>query len=261
MFQRVQVTPRGLVATANIPQYDFVSVVPVTAALSPLNVVQDSSFPLKISPQNFGNDLPWWPDMTWGSFAFVAMLTQCWITGNVKGIQSYLDVLPFESSMPIGKMADVAQKSPEYRAAVEPLVNASRSTDENFDHALRHIYCLFRRHGIPLWSASTGGHPYFGKNELLAPKQGDLIGLVPTIDFALHSAKPNSAVGFPDSDMRYWLAQEKGMQMDSEYIVLQATRDIRQGEVITMDRNQFFGFDEETFNAWFGYPYRIPPRR
>eukprot|EP00744_Colponema_vietnamica_P022718 GILI01032695.1.p1 GENE.GILI01032695.1~~GILI01032695.1.p1 ORF type:complete len:305 (+),score=37.02 GILI01032695.1:43-915(+) len=258
LFQRVRVTPKGLIATDTIPQFDFVAVVPVSATLSALNVVQDTSFPLRVSPQNFGQDLAWWPDLTWGSFAFVGLLTQSWVTGNVKGMQSYLDILPFETMMPIGKMADTAQKTKEYRDAVRPLVELCRSTDENFDLAFKHTYCLFRRHGIPLWSSISGGHPSLAKNDLLSQKKGDLIGLVPTIDFALHSSTPNSSVGFPDEEMLQWLAQDKGIKKDNEYIVLQALKEIRQGEPITMDRNQFFGFDKETFNAWFGYPYEIP---
>ena len=267
LFQRVRVTPKGLIANTNIPQYDFAAVVPAKAVLSVLNVVEDPSFPMKVSPDNLGKELEWWPDLTWGSLCFVGLLARCWITGNVKGVQSYLDVLPFDPAMPIGKVAEAAQRTPEYRSATRALCELTRASEDNFDLAFRHAYCLFRRHGVPLWSATGGGHPYFGNSPLCsgaagqkAASSGEVIGMVPIVDMAAHSALPNAALGFPDADMTRWLAEERGIVSSSseQYIVLQALRDIKEGEVITMDRNQFYGFDRETFNAWFGFPYDVP---
>lgn len=257
LFQRVHITPMGLVATERIPEYDFVSIVPMTATQSFLNIVEDSSFPLKLSPKNFGQDLGFWPDLNRGSFAFVGYLTKVLLTGHPRGVQSYLDVLPFVQEMPIGKIADSAQVTDEYKKYVQPLVDQCKVDPMDFDLTFRHAYCLFRRHAIPFWTHTDGwsaGHPFL-QNSPFAQGDGGIMGMVPVMDLALHSPTPNATIGYPDKEMLQWLAQDRnaGVQVDKGYFVMQAMRDIQEGEVISVDKNAYFNFDDDTFKAWFGY--------
>ncbi|RNF08601.1 uncharacterized protein Tco025E_07130 [Trypanosoma conorhini] len=259
LFQRVQITPLGLVATSTIPAYDFVAVVPTSATLSLLNLAEDGSFPLKVSPQNHGEELAFWPDLTYGSFAFIGYLTKALRTGSPRGVRSYLDVLPFDPGMAIGSVADAAQTTKGYSKMIEPLKNVCKSQDVEFNVTFRHAYCLFRRHAIPFWSnteAGSGGHPDFQHSPYAEESYGDILGMVPVLDLALHSPEPNASIGYPDADMLQWLAQEKkaGIQVDKGYFVMQAQRDIHKGEVITVNKNAYFNFDDATFKAWFGYP-------
>lgn len=263
MFQRVQVTPRGLVAIERIPQYDFGCVVPSKATLSVLNVLNDpTQFPLKCSPANVSDTLRWWSDLSWGSFCFVAYLTRAMISASPRPVQMYLDVLPYDSAMPMAQVAAVSQRTKVYQELTLPLMKACRvnSADE-FNAAFRLAYCLFRRHAVPFWAggASGMGHPYFAKSAFVQKcPDCDLLGFVPIMDLATHSSEPNTVVGFPDNEMLAWLGQEKGIQIDKDsgYFVLQATRDIEAGELLTVNKNAFFNFDEATFEAWFGHPYR-----
>lgn len=258
LFQRVHITPMGLVATARVPEFDFVAVVPVDVSQSVLNVVDDLTFPLKVSPANHWEETPFWEDLNRGSFAFIAYLTKVLITGHPRGVQSYLDVLPFDQAMPIGKLADIAQTTDGYRDLTAPVVKACKVDRADFDLAFRHAYCLFRRHGIPFWSSSESwgaGHPYFRESPFAKMGTGELMGMVPVLDLALHSPTPNATIGFPDDEMMHWMAQEKqsGVQLDKGYFVMQALRDIQEGEIITVNKNAYFNFDDDTFKAWFGY--------
>ncbi|ORC92080.1 uncharacterized protein TM35_000042940 [Trypanosoma theileri] len=259
LFQRVHITPLGLVATKTIPAFDFVAVVPTSATLSVLTVVEDQSFPLKVSPMNHGEELSFWPDLTLGSFVFVAYLAKALRTGYPRGVRSYLDVLPFDQGMPIGRVADLAQQSTEYKEFVAPLKEACKAQDANFDLAFRHAYCLFRRHAVPFWShteAGSGGHPDFQNSPFATDSLGDIIGMIPVLDLALHSPEPNASIGYPDADMLQWLAQEKkaGIRVEKGYFVMQALRDIQEGEVVSVNKNAYFNFDDATFKAWFGFP-------
>ncbi|KEG13362.1 hypothetical protein DQ04_01051150 [Trypanosoma grayi] len=259
LFQRVHITPLGLMATSTIPAYDFVAVVPTSATLSVITVAEDQSFPLKVSPENHGDELAFWPDLTWGSFVLIGYLAKALRTGYPRGVRSYLDVLPFDQGMPIGRVADVAQKSHGYKELVAPLKNACKAQDADFNLAFRHAYCLFRRHAIPFWSnteVGSGGHPGFQRSPFAESGHGDIIGMVPVLDLALHSPEPNAAIGYPDTDMLQWLAQEKkaGIQMEKGYFVMQALREIHEGETISVDKNAYFNFDDAMFKAWFGYP-------
>ncbi|RNE99392.1 hypothetical protein TraAM80_08213 [Trypanosoma rangeli] len=259
LFQRVHITPLGLVATSTIPAYDFVAVVPTSTTLSLLNLAEDASFPLKVSPQNHGEELAFWPDLTYGSFAFIGYLTKVLRSGSPRGERSYLDVLPFDPGMAIGSVADAAQKTKDYSEMIEPLKRVCKSQDVEFNLAFRHAYCLFRRHAIPFWSnteAGGAGHPDFQHSPFAEIGHGDILGMVPLLDLALHSPEPNASIGYPDADMLQWLAQEKkaGIQVDKGYFVMQAQRDIHRGEVITVNKNAYFNFDDATFTAWFGYP-------
>ena len=258
MFQRVQIRPTGLSALENIPAHDFAVVVPCKATISVLNVTDDPLSPIKAGPQNFGEELPWWPDLTWGSFTVIAQVARVILTQQPKGLHSYIDVLPFDPGMPIGKVADNAQKSRMYQQAVRPMQLACRAQDDHFNMALRHAYCLFRRHAVPFWTSAGGGHPFFSTCELATSSsstgKGEIIGFIPVVDMAAHSSKPNAVIGAPDAEMVAFLAQERGIS-DSNVFVLQATRDILAGEEITVDKNSFYNFDEETFAAWFGFPY------
>jgi hypothetical protein len=257
MFQRVQVRPTGLCAIEPIPVNDFAVVVPCKATISVLNVTEDPLSPVKAGPQNFGEELQWWPDLTWGSFAVIAHMARVILTQQPKGLYSYMDLLPFDPGMPIGKVADAAQKSRMYQQAVRPMQVACRAQEEQFNAALRHAYCLFRRHAVPFWTSAGGGHPFFSSCELATnctSGKGEIIGLIPLINMAAHSSKPNAVIGSPDSDMLAFLSQERGIT-EPNLFVLQATRDIHPGEEITVNKNSFYGFDEETFAAWFGFPF------
>lgn len=263
MFQRVQVTPRGLQALERIPEYDFGCIVPTKTSLSVLNVMEErGQFPLKCSPSRASEVLPWWSDLSWASFCFVAYLTRAMLIGTPRHVQMYLDVLPVcDASMPMAQVAAISQKSREYQEATNPLVQSCRANSvEEFNAAFRMAYCLFRRHALPFWSGAGGvGHPFYASSPLVQQNPDfDLLGLVPIIDLATHSHAPNMVVGFPDAEMLSWLGQEKGVRVDKEsgYFVLQATRDIEAGEMLTVNRNSFFNFDEPTFEAWFGFPFQ-----
>ncbi|CBH14600.1 uncharacterized protein TEOVI_000057600 [Trypanosoma equiperdum] len=258
MFQRVHTTRMGLVSTQAIQAYDFVAVVPTSATLSLLTVSNDLSFPLKVSPASHGNKLEFWDDLTLGSFSFVAYLAKALQTGQPRGIRSYLDVLPVDHNMPIGRVADAGQMTRGYREMAAPLRGASGSQATDFDGAFRHAYCLFRRHGIPFWSHTEvggTGHPEFQNSPFVESGGGDIIGMVPVIDLASHSPNPNAAIGYPDDDMLQWLAQETrcSVAKDKNYFVMQALRDIQSGEMITVNKNAYFNFDDDAFYAWFGF--------
>lgn len=254
LFRRVHVTPSGLVCHTRIPHFDFAVVVPVTTSLSLLNVADDPSFPLRVSPSNYGEVLPWWPQLTWGTFCFVGYLARMWMSGEPAGMQAYLNLLPIDANGFVGKAALESQKGKEYRDAVVPLVGNDGAT---FHEAFRQSYCLVKRHSIPVWSHLGYGHPFFAQTPF-GKVNADAVALVPMIDMATHSAHPNAAVGHPDDEMRIWLAQERGIPADGkQYFVLQATRDIEAGEYITVDKNAAFRFDKATFEAWFGYPYDL----
>lgn len=259
LFQRVHVTSLGLIATSTIPAYDFVAVVPTSATLSVLSLAEDQSFPLKVSPQNHSEPLAFWPDLTLGSFALVGYLARALHTGSPRGVSSYLRVLPLNQDMPVGSVVDAAQKSSGYRELIEPVQNACKAQQSDFDLAFRHAYCLFRQHAVPFWSYSEGigrGHPDFQLSPFVEGGCGDIVGLIPVLDLASHSPEPNAAIGYPDADMLHWLVQEKKTCVPNNrgYFVLQAQRDIHEGEMITTDKNAYFNFDDATFEAWFGYP-------
>ncbi|KAK7197967.1 hypothetical protein NESM_000751700 [Novymonas esmeraldas] len=259
LFQRVHITPLGLVATERIPEFDFVAVVPVEATQSVLNVADDPSFALKVAPELHGEPVPFWEDLSHGSFAFVGFLAKVLLTGHPRGVKSYLDVLPFDQAMPIGKVADAAQTTKGYKEWTAQLVAQCKVEESDFDVTFRHAYCLFRRHAIPFWAASDvgcAGHPHFQQSAFAQRGRGELMGMVPVMDLALHSPKPNATIGYPDEEMLQWLAQQKkaAVQQATGYFVMQALRDIEVGEVISVNKNAYFNFDDDTFKAWFGYP-------
>lgn len=254
LFQRVHVKSAGLFAVKSIPKYDFAALVPSSAILSPLSLQTLCDFPLQVTPTNFATTLDWWPDLNWGSFCFIAMLAQAWVTGNPAGIQSYLDILPVNPAVRVGTVADNAQRTKEYRQVVAPLLRASSTSLSNFNVAFRHAYCLFRRHAIPLWSGERG-HPLLLSTEF-SRGDGEIFGMTPLVDLAVHSATPNAVVGTPDSEMLKWLAEKGDVSVDGFYFVLQALRDIQVGEVLTVNKNDLFHFDSPTFEACFGFPYR-----
>lgn len=64
LFERVQITPLGLVATATIPSYDFVAVLPVEATQSMLNIAEQPKFPIRVSPENFGEEVSFFKTST-----------------------------------------------------------------------------------------------------------------------------------------------------------------------------------------------------
>lgn len=156
-------------------------------------------------------------------------------------------------------MADIAQATDEYRAWTAPLIHQCNVGNADFDLAFRHAYCLFRRHAIPFWTSNptlSAGHPYFQSSPYAQSGQGDIMGMVPVLDLALHSPQPNTTIGYPDRDMLQWLRQEKKISAreNAGFFVMQALHDISPGDVISVDKNMYFKFDNDTFRAWFGYP-------
>lgn len=265
MFQRLQVTPRGLQVLEPIPEYDFAVIVPTRVTFSALSLLDEPGFPLKLSPVQLGEPVPFWPDLSWGSFATICGMAKASVTENPRHFSVYLGTLPFDSEMPIGKVADASMRSKEFQEAVQPLVHSCQGRSETeVLAALRHSYCLFRRHAVPFWSGSSAGgaggvgHPFFSNSKYIQMNPNcEILGLVPLVDLAHHSSEPNAAIGFPDQDMLTWLGQEKGVrvQRDVGYFVLQAQRNILPGEFVSVDKNAFFNFDSDTFHAWFGFPY------
>ncbi|GET92904.1 hypothetical protein, conserved [Leishmania tarentolae] len=259
LFQRVHITPQGLVATERIPEFDFVAVIPVEATQSLLNVADDPNFAFKVPAERHGEPVPFWEDLTRGSFAFLGFLTKVLLTGHPRGVKSYLDVLPFDPVMPIGNVADAAQATKGYKEWTAPIVAQCKVEESDFDAAFRRAYCLFRRHAIPFWSsrdAGGSGHPYFQHSSFAQRGRGELMGMVPVMDLALHSPHPNATIGYPDEEMLQWLSLHKkeAVRQEKGYFVMQALRDIERGEVISVNKNAYFNFDDEAFKEWFGYP-------
>lgn len=60
------------------------------ATQSVLNIADDTTFPLKVSPANYGDEMPFWQDLNYGSFVFVAFLAKVLLLGHPRGVQSYL---------------------------------------------------------------------------------------------------------------------------------------------------------------------------
>ncbi|KAG8343961.1 SET domain [Trypanosoma vivax] len=265
LFHRVHVTTHGLTATRKIHAYDFVAIVPTSATLSVLNVSEEPSFPLKVSPTNHGEVLHFWGDLSLGSFAFVGFLAKVLLSGQPQGLRGYLDVLPVDLTTPMSRVAEEGQRTDGYKKMVASLKHYCKVGDADFDAAFRYSYCLFRRHGIPFWSFSAtgdceGGHPDFRHSPFVKFGRGDIIGLVPILDLASHSVDPNAAIGYPDSEMLQWLVQEKkaSIQSNKGYFVMQALRDIHEGERVTVNKNAYFNFDDEAFESWFGFPKVAP---
>jgi hypothetical protein len=192
-------------------------------------------------------------------------MTQTLLKGSPRGLNSYLEVLPFDQGIPIARVAEVAMKTKPFLTSVRPVIASCKVRDEEFLNSFKHAYCLFRRHGIPFWSAAAGGgcHPYFASSPFTQEGAGDIIGMVPIADIAVHSCQPNAVIGFPDGEMVDWLVRSKGIMTakESGVFVLQALRDIKPGELITVNKNAFYNFEEDVFKAWFGYPFKPPEQR
>lgn len=260
-FKRLHVTREGLFAQAKIPQYDFVAVVPASFCLSVHTVNADSTFPLSVTPRNYAEELPWWSDVNWGIFGLIAFLTKEKLIG-AGGLSSYLNLqCPADTSTVIGQHGAAMQELEEYRDSVAKVVQLCQSSDpsideESFHRSFLQCYCLMKIHGVPLWSSQGVGHPWFEQSLFGAsPKHGDVTALLPVMDLANHSAIPNASIGHPDSEMVSWLAQEKNIPQTEHLFALQALKDIEVGDPVTIDKNVNYGFDPDTFQAWFGYPY------
>ncbi|CCW61420.1 unnamed protein product [Phytomonas sp. EM1] len=259
LFQRVHITPKGLLATERIPEYDFVAIVPVGATLSIFNVIEDITFPFKVSSLNHGDKMPFFQDLTRGDFALIAFLAKALLTGNPRGIKMYLDILPCDHKVFIESVLSAAQATEGYQISTHTLLTQCGACRNDFDAAFRHAYCLYRRHAIPFW-ASHGtwgtGHPYFQNLPFVQAGVGNIMGMVPVLDLSLHSPTPNASIGYPDEEMLLWISQQKKMNTNprENYFVMQALRDIEKGEMVTTDKNMYFNFDDDTFKDWFGFP-------
>ena len=79
---------------------------------------------------------------------------------------------------------------------------------------------------------------------------------MPVVDLCPHSPRPSCAVGFPDDEICDWLRAERGVKRPSpDAVLLQAARDIAEGEALTVDRAAMLGLEgDQEFADWFGHP-------
>jgi hypothetical protein len=263
LFQRVHVTDRGgLEASQPIARFDFPVLVPAAAVHSFLRIADDAAFPraLRVAPANYAAAVRWWPDLNWGSLCLTASVAKTLLSGAPAGPAAYLALLPLAEEPPLAAVAREAMRHKLYKELTAPLAAQLNVGRAAFDDAFCRAYCLVRTHGTPIWSRDGTGHPLFEATPYAAAKAaGDVVGMVPFIDGARHSAAPNCCVGVPDAEMRLWLSRERSVAAEQHSFVLQATRDIRAGEALTVDKNASYGFEEDAFAEWFGYPYRGLP--
>ncbi|CCW68894.1 unnamed protein product [Phytomonas sp. Hart1] len=258
LFQRIHITPNGLLATERIPENDFVAIVPVGSTLSIFDVVEDIVFPLKVSPFNYSNAIHFFQDLTRGDFVFISFLTKILVTGSPRGMKMYLDILPCNQKTSIDAAVNAAQTTEGYQESIRALLTQCKASRSDFDAAFKHAYCLYRRHAIPFW-VSHGtwgtGHPYFQNSDFTQAGTGNIMGMVPVLDLALHSPTPNASIGYPDQEMLLLISQHKKMRANPKdnYFIMQALRDIEKGEMITTDKNVHFNFDDDTFKKRFGF--------
>jgi len=249
---------RGLFSTQSIPLYDFVLVVPLSATFSFLNFQGDDSFLLRVTSEDFGQQLSWWPDLDWGTFSLVVWLTRAWLT-NDPVASAYLGSLPRDDrSFPVLRsIARQAMTSPEYRSSTERIAAQLRMPAEVFDSNIEWMYTMVRSRSVPLWSRGGTGHPAFAETVYAreAKEGGDVACLVPFLDLVNHSQEPNSVIGIPEPSMVEYLRKERDVQASDLYVI-QALRDISPGEEIVVDYNVNYGFDSDMFAAWFDTPLR-----
>eukprot|EP00760_Papus_ankaliazontas_P030018 PhM_4_TR4575/c0_g1_i1/m.16329 len=267
---------RGLFCTQPIPQYDFALAVPLEATFSFLNFEKDTDFPLRVSPADFGETLPWWPDLDWGTFSLMMWMTAGYIKNDPR-VAHYMAALPrpqqneqFSSSFVVlNSIASQAMRSREYLEVSSPVAAQCRVPPEMFDFNLAWMYTMIRSRSVPLWSRHGGGHSYFSttvyaEESSSSPNSrggggggGDVSCLVPMLDFVNHSHEPNATVGFPDEEMVSFLMKERGMTSPHMF-VLQTQRDLAPGDELLVDYNINYGFDPEMFSVWFDTPLKDP---
>lgn len=286
LFGRVRVVQMnrriGLLATEYIPEYDFVALTPVEATQSILSAVQDTKFPISsmCCPDDYGESVPFWPDLNRGSFAFVAYIASAILTGNPKGLRVYCDaalpqLIQEESNADGGGFlrahAQERVQSREFQSFTAPIARSLLVDPERFGDAFALAYAVFRRHSMALWnSQDQNTTPYFSSNSFLSgskqltgSSRADVLGIVPVLDLASHSFAPNTTIGFPDHEMLQWIQQERHLSTPASSqgcMVLQATRGIEPDELITVNKNACFNLDEELFSMWFGIPLHSFPR-
>ena len=253
-FRRLHVTMDGLYAQSKISQYDFVALMPAKSSISLHTVQAESGYPLTVSSSNFGDEVEWWSDMNWGMFTLAAYLAKEKLIGD-SGVSAYLQIqCPTDSTTTVAQHCASVQRKDIYRTAVKPVLKGFPNIEAGaFDRAFLQSYCLLKTQGVPFWSQHGTGHPFF-RECFPGTANGDVVTLLPVLDLASHSSTPNATFGVPDDDMVQWLAGEHGVE-SSQLFVLQALRDIEPSELITVDKNANYGFDPDTFRAWFGFPF------
>eukprot|EP00796_Vickermania_ingenoplastis_P005394 gene5394-3883_t len=260
LFGKARVELHGLTAAEYIPEYDFVCLTPAEATHSVVTAMEDTTFPSLCTASNFGEVVPFWSDVHQGTFAFVCYMAAALLTGRPVGLERHLRLLSGGAKQDSPGCLTAAA-TPAFREWTSPVVQHVRSDTDTFREAFTHAFGLFRRHAVPLWSSASdrSALPYFADSSLAAGR-GEILGLVPFVDLAAHSSTPNASAGFPDKEMLLWLQQERHLRHvpSGGCIVLQAVRDIRPGEPITVDKNASFNFDSEGFEAWFGHPWKEP---
>ena len=276
---------RGLFATQSVQKNDIVLSVPLRSTFSFLNFELERTFPLKVTPQDYGLGLSWWPDLDWGTFTLIAWLTSKSLVEN-PNTQPYIAALPrfsdnsesasekpLEQFAVLRSIARQSMRSREYVEITEQLVSQSVSNRRHFDSEFEWLYTMVRSRSIPVWT-QQGGHEAFrstlyGKE---SAHSGDVCCLVPMLDMVNHSLNnPNVSIGFPGEEVTDYImenapSRRKNVEVsesfclpnvsEKAFILLTAKSDIQAGDEILMDYNQFYGFDSDIFSAWFNTPLK-----
>lgn len=262
LFERVAIADSGrLYCSMPIAAFDFVAVVPVHAVVSVTALTTDASWPttLRVSSQNVNDSLKWWPEADWGTLAMSARMAKVLLTKRPAGEFAHYSLLPVPEYIP-GPLADVigATSHPMFQRLTSPLRGQLGVSEEDFVRAFVHAFVLYRLHAKGLWAGGSG-HPAIGEGAFVAQNPlCTLLGMIPIMDLASHSPRPNSSIGMADADMMQWLHQERGVPHSLPCFVLQAVSDIREGDVISVNRNDTSGYSSALFKSLFGYPLSRP---
>lgn len=197
----------------------------------------------------------------------------------------------FESEL-VDAAAD-AIDSAEFDAAVDPVLQATHKDVDEIRRQILDCFVAFERRSVVVFGedqqqqekasqkqqSSSFGLPSYEDSEFVraaarGEENGVVRGLVPIIDLCTHCSSaaattnnnettttnkggPTCTIGFPDAQICHWLAMERGVKAPTkDAMLLQAVRDIREGEYLTVDRGQMMGIDTETeFPKWFGFDY------
>lgn len=246
-----------LLARCDVEANDLVVLTPASCATC-FVAFSEAQFELKVSPENYGKRLAWWPELNWGTFCLCVFLAKTLVTSLPSGLSAHLNFLPTGVNDNFEAYAQKVQQNPLYRNCVGPIAASCRISNDQFDHALRRAATIIRCHAVPIWSEDSGGHPWFAETSWAKGGKGDVVALVPMVDLAAHASDPNCVIGHPDTAALSILATQCKLPCgpDAHYFALQATRPIKKGDRFTVNKNVPYGFDEKTFISWFGYPFK-----
>jgi hypothetical protein len=255
-----------------------------------------------------GASLMWWPGMTRGHFALLSLMATLKfnVDGKGGGHAAHVELLTAQEDVLLE--SDIVETAAEaidtkyFEVAAQPIVRATHKDMDEIRRAVLDCFVAFERRSVVLFqnqqsqeTSSLFGLPSFEASPFVqaaarGEENGVVRGLVPIIDLCTHAPLVSSdnnindsatcTVGFPDADICHWLALERGVQAPSkDAVLLQAVRDIREGELLTLDRGLMMGLeglsarggnddgeeeedqsqkqheDEVTFEKWFGHKY------